>query len=259
MECDQMRELISAYADGELEAKERAEAERHLGDCAECSQSLKTISALKAAMRNDVLLFNVPGALKKKIETIVAKAADPPAGVRAKPSRPILQLKHVLVATAAGLALAAGITGYLVWPSARQKIEAQAVGDYKQSLSSNPGVEIVSSDPPTVLRWLSTRLSFSPVAPNRLPVGYTLAGGRVDSIEGVKVAVLVYRKGSGTSNLFQWPAGNAVGPGSADTIQGLGAMAWNAAGMNFCIVSDGGVGAVNEMSSLVISDGCGPR
>lgn len=33
MECDQMRELISAYADGELEAKECAEAERHLGDC----------------------------------------------------------------------------------------------------------------------------------------------------------------------------------------------------------------------------------
>src|SRR5580658_1848203 len=107
MECDQMRELISAYADGELEAKERAEAERHLGDCAECSRSLKTISALKVAMRNDVLLFNVPGALKKKIETMVAKAGDPPAGVRAKPSRAIFQLKHVLIATAAGLALAA--------------------------------------------------------------------------------------------------------------------------------------------------------
>ena len=90
-------------------------------------------------------------------------------------------------------------------------------------------------------------------------MGYTLAGGRVDSIEGRNVAVLVYHKGSGTSNLFQWPAGNAVGPGNADTIQGLGATAWNAAGMNFCIVSDGGAPAVNEMSSLVISDGCGPR
>ena len=62
-------------------------------------------------MRNDVLLFNVPGALKKKIETIVAKAADPPAGVRAKPSRPILQLKHVLVATAAGLCAGGGNHG----------------------------------------------------------------------------------------------------------------------------------------------------
>jgi len=259
MECDQMKELISAYADGELDAKERADAERHLGDCAECSQSLKTITALKAAMRNDVLLFNVPGALKKKIETMVAKAADPPAGAKGKPSGRILHLKHVLVATAAGLALAAGITGYMLWPSARQRIEAQAVGDFKQSLSGNPVVEIASSDPPTVLRWLSMRLSFSPVAPNRLPVGYALAGGRVDTIEGRKVAVLVYRKGSGTSDLFQWPSGDGVGPGTADAIQGLGASAWSAAGMNFCVVSDGGVTEVNEMSSLVISDGCGPR
>jgi anti-sigma factor RsiW len=259
MECNQMRELISAYADGELDAKERAEAERHLGGCAECSRSLETISALKAAMRDDVLLFNVPGALKKKIETMVAKAADPPTGAKGKPSRPILQLKHVIFATAACLALAAGITGYLMWPSARQKIEAQAVGDFKQSMSGNPVVGIVSSDPPTVLRWLGTRLSFSPVTPNRLPVGYALAGGRVDSIEGRNVAVLVYRNGSGTSDLFQWPSGSAVGPGTADAIQGLGAMAWNAAGMNFCVVSDEGVAAVNEMSSMVISQGCGLR
>jgi anti-sigma factor RsiW len=259
MECNQMRELITAYSDGELDAQQRAEAERHLGDCAECSQSLKTISALKAAMRDDVLLFNVPGTLRKKIETMVAKAADPAADLKAKPSRPILQLKHVLMATAAGLALAAGITGYLMWPSERQKVEAQAVQDYKQSLSGNPVVQVVSSDPPTVLRWLSTRLSFSPVTPNQLPMGYALAGGRVDKIEGRNVAVLVYRKGSGTSNLFQWPSGSAVGSGSADNIQGLGATAWSAAGMNFCIVSDGGAPAVNEMSSLVISEGCGPR
>ena len=112
MECNQMRELISAYADGELDAQQRAQAERHLGDCTECSRALEDISAMKTAMRNDVLLFNVPGALRKKIESMVAKAADPPAHAKPKTSRPILQLKHVLVATAAGLALAAGITGY---------------------------------------------------------------------------------------------------------------------------------------------------
>ena len=151
MECSQILQLISAYADGELDAQQRTEAERHLSDCPGCSQSLKTISALKAAMRNDVLLFNVPGALKKKIETMVAKAADPPAGAKAKPSRPILQLKHVLIATAACLAVAAGITGYLLWPSARQRIEAQAVQDFKQSQSGNPVVEVASSDSPTVL------------------------------------------------------------------------------------------------------------
>ena len=146
-----------------------------------------------------------------------------------------------------------------MWPSARQKIEAQAVQDYRQALAGNSVAHVESSDPKAVLQWLSAQSNFSPVTPNRLPTGYTLAGGRIDVLDGRHVAVFVYHSGSQTSNLFQWPAGNAVGAGNVDTIQGVGVTAWNAGGMNFCIVSDGGAPAVGEMSSLVISDGCGPR
>ena len=88
MECNQLRELITAYADGELDPQQRVEAERHLGQCPQCSQALKNISTLKTALRADALLFNVPGALRKKLETIVNKAADPPADTKPKPSRP---------------------------------------------------------------------------------------------------------------------------------------------------------------------------
>jgi len=261
MECNQVRELISAYSDGELDAQERGEAERHLRDCPECSRALETISTLKAAMRNDVLLFNVPGALKKKIETMVAKAADPTAGAKAKAARPVLRLKYALIATAAGLALAAGFTGYLMWPSAKQRIEIAAVRDHQQSLMTGHSVDVTSSDPQTVLRWLAKRLSFSPLAPNQLPAGYSLTGGRVDTLMGRQVAVLVYRNGSRTSDLFQWPSGGAAvsGPGTADTIQSLGAAAWNAAGMNFCVVSDGGAPVATDISNMFISQGCGPR
>jgi anti-sigma factor RsiW len=259
MECNQMKELISAYADGELDAQQRAQAERHLGECENCSQSLKAISAMKVAMRNDVLLFNVPGALRKKIESMVAKAADPPAHAKPKTSRPVIHLKHVLMATAAGLALAAGITGYVMWPTARDRIEAQAVQDYRQALAGSSVAHVESSDSATVLHWLSMQSNFSPVTPNRLPTGYTLAGGRIDVVDGRHVAVFVYRKGSQTSNLFQWPANNAVGAGNVDTIQGVGVTAWNAGGMNFVMVSDGGAPAVGEMADLVITQGCGPR
>jgi len=259
MECNQMRELISAYADGELDADQRGEAERHLGNCPECSRALQNVSALKTAMRADALLYNVPGALGKKIDTMVRKAADPTAGLKGKPSRPLLQLKHILIATAAAVILAAGITGYRMWPSTRQRIEAAAVQDHKQSLAANHLVDVSSSDPQTVLHWLSKRLSFSPIAPNQLPAGYTLAGGRVDTLNGRQVAVLVYRNGSQISSLFQWPSSDAISPGTADAIQGLGAAAWNAGGMNFCVVSDEGAAEAGVISNMFISQGCGPR
>ena len=257
MECNQVRELISAYADGELDAKQRGEAERHVNACPECSRALQNISALKTAMRADALLFNVPGALRKKIETIVSKAADPSGAAKGKASRPMPRLAHVLIAAAAGLALAVGITGYLMWPSALQRVEADAVRDQRQAISANHLVEIASSDPQTVLRWLGARLNFSPVAPNQLAMGYTLAGGRIDTLAGRPVAVLVYRNGPQTSNLFQWPAGASIGSGGPDTIQGLGVAAWNSGGMNFVVVADAGAAAARDISNTLISQGCG--
>ena len=103
-------------------------------------------------------------------------------------------------------------------------------------------------------------IEFLPLAPNQLPTGYTLAGGRIDTLSGRQVAVLIYRNGPRTSNLFQWPATAApVASGNPDTIQGLGVSAWNAAGMNFCIVADADAATAGDISNLFISQGCGPR
>jgi anti-sigma factor RsiW len=259
MECNQMRELISAYADNELDAQQRAEAERHLGDCGECAQSLKNIQTLKTAMRNDVLLFNVPIALRKKIDSMVAKAVDPPTGQQPRAPRRVFHIKHFIIATAAAVAVAASITAYVVWPTARQRIETQAVREYNQSLPGESSVGFPSTDPKTVSHWLSTQLNFAPVMANQLPASYTLAGGRIDMLDGRKVAVLVYRSGLQTSNLFQWPSTNSLGPASVDTIAGRGVTAWNAGGMTFAIVSDAGTGAIQQISAQIMAQGCEPQ
>jgi anti-sigma factor RsiW len=260
MECDQMQELISAYSDGELDASQRGEAERHLATCADCTRALESLSALKTALGNETLLFNVPGALHKRIDALVNKAADPAAGVKPKPSRPILQLKWIAITMAAGLALAAGIAGYFaMWPTERQRIAADAVQDHRRSLLANHLVDIASSDPPTVLHWFGSQLSFAPMAPNQVPTGYVLVGGRVDILDSRRVAVLVYRNGSQISNIFQWPSSGEISPGSVNTIQGLGVASWNIAGMNFYAVSDGGASLAAAISNTFMADGCSTR
>ena len=65
MDCNQVQELISAYADGELDGQRRAAADRHLADCSAIrSARLDSISSLKTAMGDVTLLYNVPGTLQ---------------------------------------------------------------------------------------------------------------------------------------------------------------------------------------------------
>jgi len=44
--CKSFQMLLSAYADGEVDAKERAQVELHLGGCAECRTRLEDLKAL---------------------------------------------------------------------------------------------------------------------------------------------------------------------------------------------------------------------
>jgi anti-sigma factor RsiW len=259
MECNQMREMISAYVDGELDAAQRKEAERHLVNCAGCSQVFQSISALTTAMRDDTLLYNVPGALRKKIESLVNKAADPSGHAKPRPSRFVHPIRYIAISAAAALAVAAGITTYFVWPTAQQRIEKEAVQDHQRSLTANHLIDFASSDPQAVVHWLASKLSFTPLAPNSLPAGYTLVGGRVDALAGQRVAVLVYRSGSQTSNVFQYPLSGAAAGASTHSINGLGVSSWQGGGMNFDVVSDGGPAQAQQISGLFISQGCGER
>lgn len=48
--CDRFQMLLSAYADGEVTAKERGQVELHLSGCADCRARLSDLKALSAAV-----------------------------------------------------------------------------------------------------------------------------------------------------------------------------------------------------------------
>jgi anti-sigma factor RsiW len=50
MECREIREIISAYVDGEAMPEEARRVEEHLGECAECQAAEKQMRALGAAV-----------------------------------------------------------------------------------------------------------------------------------------------------------------------------------------------------------------
>jgi hypothetical protein len=100
MDCEQTRELAAELALGIADGEDRAQALRHLADCAECRRTVEELTAV-----TDELLTLAP-------------VHQPPPGfesrvlARLAPARPRRRLRRVLVplaAAAAAAAVAAGV------------------------------------------------------------------------------------------------------------------------------------------------------
>jgi len=259
MDCKQVINLISAYADGELDSTQRADAEKHIGQCAECGKALESINALKGAMRNDGLVFNAPGSLAKRVSSLLDKAIDPTG---AKPGARVSRfLQPKWIALAASVLVVSGIvSSYLALrPSAQQRMEAQAVARYQQSIQSNHVVDFASSDPKAVRSWLTGKLSFTPLVPNQPMAGYTLAGARIEKLEEQSVAAVVYRSGSHIAEIFQWPETGEMSSSAGHAPGGLNVSSWGASGWGFVAVSDDSGPPTAGVSDIFTVDGCAPH
>src|SRR5262249_37748473 len=67
MNCQEFKEQLHSYFDGELDAVHTREIERHLGVCPQCAELLRAQQALRAALEPQALRFDAPDSLREKI------------------------------------------------------------------------------------------------------------------------------------------------------------------------------------------------
>ncbi len=67
MDCDQVRELLDAYALGAAEADEAARLEEHVADCVRCWSSLNEAQQAAAAIALSTAFQRAPASLRKRI------------------------------------------------------------------------------------------------------------------------------------------------------------------------------------------------
>ena len=111
-DCDLMCERLAAYLEGELAPDEKATAERHLAECASCSEVLAELRAIASEAATMPLLAptrDLWAGIESRISTPVTLLGGAPAAVRRAPRR---QWQFALAA-AALIAATAGTT-YLV-------------------------------------------------------------------------------------------------------------------------------------------------
>jgi len=231
-EHDNIRELLHAYVDGELDLANAREAERHLESCADCRATERAIRALREALTSDWPAYRAPARLRRNVRAALRREA--------KSMRQTLSPWFIF---ATGAAFAAVIVAAALFqttrPARSNAIVDQVVANHVRSLLAAHLVDVVSSDQHTVKPWFDGKIDFAPVVRDLSADSFPLVGGRLDYLDGKTVVALVYQRNQHPINLFITPA-----PGNRDTLptvetrRGYNIFSWTHGEMNYWAVSD---------------------
>lgn len=250
MTCAEIRKLLHAYADGELDLVRDLEVEQHLESCADCAGKVESIRSLHDTLRHSDLVYCAPSPLRKEIrKTILAKEAARESPADGNELRPVkLWVWKMIAAGASAFALAA----ILLRPGINRAdpLLNEVVASHIRSLQANHLTDVASSDQHTVKPWFDGKLDFAPAVKDFADKGYPLLGGRLDYLGSRPVASLVYRHNKHLINIFIWPL-NKAQPSKTDTIRGYSIIERDFNGMHYCFISDLNLSELNDLALLV--------
>jgi mycothiol system anti-sigma-R factor len=254
--CEEIKNLMDAYLDGELDPVTSQKIEAHLRDCPKCGQAYEVETAMAHAISQAAPYYKAPPELRERIQSslrneIGAKTTGHGTrGSQVMRTRKQLEPRATLfgmpwnwLALAAAIALAAIVASSFLsrlrQPGADQFLATQLIASHIRSLMANHLADVASSDQHTVKPWLDTKLDFAPPVVDLSSEGFPLIGGRLDYLDNRPVAALVYGRRKHFINLFVWPVALDE-PKTPKTItrEGYQLLHWADLDFNYWAVSD---------------------
>lgn len=197
MDCPTCEAMVDAYVDGELSASESADFERSLSICPDCRRRLETARAMSGLLR-ELPAGPAPDLLRARVER----------ELRAIAGRPRERIRWAAMAASIVVALGIGWLGGVLSQQGGREADELVAGYLRVALGAH-AVDVASSDRHTVKPWFAGRVDYSPPVHDLTTVGFPLVGGRLDVVDGRKVAVLVYRRNQHWVALTLWPAASS--------------------------------------------------
>lgn len=248
MSHQQVRELLDAYIDRELDVVTTLEFERHLSECDDCRAILEQYQQLHASVKAQFPRLEVPERLERKIRVQLRSAEHEQH--RAVLRQWFPRWRSWALAATLGILAALGVT--LVEtakrPAASQMLAEQVVASHIRSLMANHLTDVASTDQHTVKPWFTGKLDFAPVVTDLSQQGFPLIGGRLDYLDSRPVAALVYRRRQHTINLFVWPSTESDSGFRKMTIKGYNLTYWTHSHMTYWAVSDLNPAELSELA-----------
>ena len=244
-EHENIRELLHAYVDGELDLANARKIEQHLQTCTECRGTKKAIHDLRSALTSEATVYRAPAHLRRNVRAAVRREA--------------ISTRQTLspwLMFATGAAFAAVILGFVFFQTTRtarnDTVVDQVVANHVRSLLAAQVVDVVSSDQHTVKPWFDGKIDFAPEVHDLAASGFPLVGGRLDYLDGKTVAALVYQRNKHPINLFITPTAtnrSTTGP-TVMSRRGYNVLAWMNNGLKYWAVSDLNQNELREFAQL---------
>jgi anti-sigma factor RsiW len=247
LSCEQTRDLLHGYLDGEVDLVKSLEIEKHLKDCDACNESYKGIRSLQTAVANQALRFEPTANFERRLRSALHGEAEPEQRSPLIPWRWLTAGASLLAAVVVIWALAAIFSR----PAAGDVLAQEVVSSHVRSLMAAHLTDVPSSDQHTVKPWFDGKLDFSPPVKDLSQQGFSLNGGRLDYIGNRPVAALVYQRRQHPINLFVWPSGEGATGLKASVHQGYNLIRWSNGGMNFWAVSDLNLAELQQFVQLL--------
>lgn len=256
--CREMRLLIQAELDGELDTASIATLAAHVAACPGCASERRHMSALSSRLHDDLTYYAAPAALRQSLEMHLAAAQhrSPQHSTtwraRARTAGTAWRQRFGLgtSALAGAAAIAASVT-LVTWLPRDNTITEQLVADHIRALQPGHLMDVVSTDQHTVKPWFDGKLDFSPPVRDFVAQGFPLLGGRLDYLGGQPVAALVYGRAKHVIDLYVWPAGQSAPRLPASTERnGYNVIHWTQGGMSLTAISDAAEPALQDFVKL---------
>ena len=234
--------LVHAYLDDELDPANSLAVARRIAADPVLAAEVERIQALRQAVREKLPPEPVSPQLRSRIEAAVGHT--PHKGAR--PSWQALAASVVLA-----LALGSASTWIGLQPTADNHVAESVIDSHMRGLMAQQPTDIASSDRHTVKPWFNSRIPQSPQVIDLSKDGFPLIGGRVDVIDTMPVATLVYGRRAHIISLSAIAAASRPRTVSLrKAIKGYNLVHWSDDGVEYWAASDLNAGELQTFARL---------
>ncbi len=250
MACNEWRDKLDSYVDGELTPAEAVTLGAHLRSCAECAadalQRVQTKRAVQIAGKRYEPSTDLRNKITKSLEVRSRRGIA-------------LKWKMALIPALGLLAAAFLLTSYLGRERAeQQRVYSELADLHVATLASSTQVDVLSTDRHTVKPWFQGKLPFTFNLPDLPGSEFSLLGGRVAYLEQVSGAHLIYQVRKHEISVFIFPdregAMRSLSSGTANAAS-FNMQTWIKNGLRYFVIGDASKEDIKALSKLLQNAG----
>ncbi len=235
---DDLKLLVQAAVDGELDAAGMLAVEARIAASPELASEYARLVALRDAIRSRAPRPKAPDALRARVMAMAEGADRRPTTTPYRPQRGFAQYASLAASLVAGIILGAGAYGVLAPSRGPASAESALVAGYVRGRLAGQPVDIATSDRHTVKPWFAGKIAGATTVVDLKADGFPLLGGRVDVVGATPVATLVYQRREHQIALSELPAAGAIGAPRTTTRDGYNVLEWADGGRRYIAISD---------------------